>query len=276
MRCAHLADDKAGATALRAASGDLQSLIVKLLRIARTAFAWAFGALATVGCTLPALLISRLPGGDPVVHRMARLWGRLCVWGTGCPVRVEGFDQIDLARRFVVMANHQSALDIPVLMAVLPASWRTVFWAKQSLFRVPVLGWAMRMLGHMPIDRVNRQLAGRVLADTLRRIEDGRSVLVFPEETYGPEGRLLPFQRGGFVFALKTRLPILPVAVLGTRPALPPDARLVAPTTLTVRFGEPIPTAALGVTDRAALTEQTRAAIERLCRDGLSDRGLPV
>ena len=101
-------------------------------------------------------------------------------------------------------------------------------------------------------------------------------MLVFPEETYGPGDRLLPFQRGGFVFALKTRLPILPVAVLGTRPALPPDARLVAPTTLTVRFGEPIPTAALGVSDRAALTEQTRAAIERLCRDGLSGHGLPV
>jgi 1-acyl-sn-glycerol-3-phosphate acyltransferase len=249
---------------------------VKLLRLIRTAFAWAFGAAATVGCTLPALLISRLPGGDPVVHRMARLWGRLCVWGTGCPVRVEGLDRLDLTRRYVVMANHQSALDIPVLMAVLPATWRTVFWAKQSLFRVPVLGWAMRMLGHMPIDRVNRQLAGRMLADTLRRVEDDRSVLVFPEETYGPPGRLLPFQRGGFVFALKTRLDVLPVALLGTRSALPPNARLVTPTTLTVRFGEPIPTSSVSVAERPALTERTRAAIERLCRDGLSGHGLPV
>ncbi len=231
--------------------------------------------MATVGCTLPALLISKLPGGDPVAHRMARLWGRHCVWGTGCPVRVEGLDRLDPSRRFVVMANHQSALDIPVLMSVLPASWRTVFWAKRSLFRVPVLGWAMRMLGHMPIDRVNRQLAGRMLADTLRRVEDGRSVLVFPEETYGPGESLLPFQRGGFVFALKTRLPILPVAVLGTRSALPPNARLVTPTIVAVRFGEPIPTAALGVADRPALTERARAAIERLCREAPPGHNLP-
>jgi 1-acyl-sn-glycerol-3-phosphate acyltransferase len=240
----------------------------KLLRVGRTAFAWAFGALATVGCTLPALLISKLPGGDPVVHRMARLWGRLCVWGTGCPVFVEGLDRLDPSRRYVVMANHQSALDIPVLMAVLPAPWRTVFWAKQSLFRVPVLGWAMRMLGHMPIDRVNRQLAGRMLADTLRRIEDGRSVVVFPEETYGPGERLLSFQRGGFVFAIKTRLEILPVGLLGTRSALAPGSRLVSPTSVTVRFGDPIPTSGVAVAERATLTERTRAAIERLLSPG--------
>jgi 1-acyl-sn-glycerol-3-phosphate acyltransferase len=114
-----------------------------------------------------------------------------------------------------------------------------------------------------------------MLAETLRRIEDGRSVLVFPEETYGPAGRLLPFQRGGFVFALKTRLPVLPVAVLGTRSALPPGSRLVSPTTLTVRFGEPIPTADVSVAERAALTERTRAAIERLCREGPPAHNLP-
>jgi 1-acyl-sn-glycerol-3-phosphate acyltransferase len=237
---------------------------VVILRVVRTAFAWAVGVLATVGCTLPALVISRLPGGDPVAHRMARLWGRLCVWGTGCPVRIEGLARLDPGRRYVVMANHQSALDIPVLMAALPAAWRTVFWAKQSLFRVAVLGWAMRMLGHMPIDRVNRQLAGKTLSDTLRRVEDGRSVLVFPEETYGPPGQLLPFQRGGFVFALKSRLDVLPVAVLGTRDALPPGSRLVVPTPLIVRFGEPIATSELTVGDRPLLAEQTRAAIAQL------------
>jgi 1-acyl-sn-glycerol-3-phosphate acyltransferase len=241
---------------------------VKLLRVLRTAFAWAAGGLATVGCTLPALLIAKFPGGDPVVHRVARLWGRLCVWGTGCPVRVEGLARLDLDRRYVVMANHQSALDIPVLMAVLPAAWRTVFWAKESLFRVPVLGLAMRMLGHMPIDRIKRSLAGRMVAETLRRVEDGRSVLVFPEETYGPEGRLLPFQRGGFVFALKTRLEILPVGLLGTRSALAPESRLISPTTLTIRFGEPIPTAGLAVADRAALTERTRTSIAQLSAKG--------
>jgi len=257
-----------GASVLRAASGDLQWATVRIRAAVRTGWAWLVGTLATVGCTLPALVIARFPGSDLVVHRMARLWGQLCIWGTGCPVRVEGLARLDLDRRYVVMANHQSALDIPVLMAVLPAAWRTVFWAKESLFRIPVLGWAMRMLGHMPIDRVNRSLAGRVIAETLRRVEDGRSVLVFPEETYGPGDRLLPFQRGGFVFALKTGLDVLPVGLLGTRSAAPPDSRLVSPTTVTVRFGEPIPTSSVSVAERAALTERTRAAIAQLSAGG--------
>jgi 1-acyl-sn-glycerol-3-phosphate acyltransferase len=197
-------------------------------------------------------------------QRMARLWGRICVWGSGCPVRVVGLDRIDPEDRFVVMANHQSALDIPLLMAVIPAQWRTVFWAKQSLFRIPVLGWAMRMLGHMPIDRVNRRTAGKMLSDSAARTAEQRSVLVFPEETYSPDGVLLPFQRGGFVLALKTGMAILPVGLHGTRDALAPRRRMIRRTTLTVRFGEPITTQGLGVSSRQQLMDQAREAIDRL------------
>lgn len=239
---------------------------MKAWSVVRTGWAWLVGGLATVGLTLPALAISTLPACQLTVHRIARLWGRLCTWGTGCGIVVEGGEQIDSGSRYVLMANHQSALDIPVLMGVLPAAWRTVFWAKESLFRIPVLGWAMRMLGHMPIDRVNRLSAGDILAETRRRVADGRSVLVFPEETYGAGGEMLPFQRGGFLVAVRTGLPVLPVAITGTRSALPPRSRLISPTTITVRFGDPIPTASLKVSDRQALAEQTRSAIERLRR----------
>jgi 1-acyl-sn-glycerol-3-phosphate acyltransferase len=78
----------------------------------------------------------------------------------------------------------------------------------------------------------------------------------------------LPFQRGGFVFALKTRLEILPVGLRGTRSALAPGSRMISPTTLTVRFGEPIPTSSVSVAERAALTERTRAAIAQLSAGG--------
>jgi len=243
---------------------------------ARTGWAWLVGGLATVGLTLPALAISTIPACRLTAHRMARLWGRVCIWGTGCRLVVEGADRLDARDRYVLMANHQSALDIPVLMAVLPAEWRTVFWAKQSLFRVPVLGWAMRMLGHMPIDRVNRLSAGSMLAETRRRVADGRAVLVFPEETYGPGDQLLPFQRGGFLVAVRTGLPIVPVAVAGTRSALPPRSRLLTPTTLTVRFGTPIATRELTVTDRPALVERTRAEIERLRDQDPAESGAPA
>ena len=241
--------------------------IVQAAAVIRTGWAWLVGAGATVGLTLPGLAISWIPACRLLVHRMARLWGVLCVWGTGCRIEVEGGSRLDPDRRYAVMTNHQSALDIPVLMGVLPAHWRTVFWAKQSLFQIPVLGWAMRMLGHMPIDRINRLSAGGMLKETLDRVQDGRSLLVFPEETYGPGDSMLPFQRGGFVAAIKSGLPVLPVAVLGTRAALPPGARIIRPSTLTVRFGDPISTRNLSISRRSDLTAETRAAIERLLRD---------
>ena len=103
-----------------------------------------------------------------------------------------------------------------------------------------------------------------MLQESTERAAGQRSVLVFPEETYSREPGLLPFQRGGFVLALKTGLPILAVGISGTREALPPGRRLVTPTTLRVRFGDPIPTAALGVSSRQALSDKTRQMIENL------------
>ena len=233
-------------------------------QVLRSAFAWTTGIVATVGFTLLGLFVTVLPGGRNLQHRLAGQWGRVCIWSSGCPVRIEGLERIDLASRFVVMVNHQSALDIPLLIGAMPAEWQTVFWAKESLFRMPVLGWAMRILGHMPIDRVNRRNAGRMLQESSERVAGQRSVLVFPEETYSREPGLLPFQRGGFVLALKTGLPILPVGITGTREALPPGCRLVTPTTLRVRFGDPIPTAGLGVSSRQTLSDRTREMIEEL------------
>jgi 1-acyl-sn-glycerol-3-phosphate acyltransferase len=237
---------------------------MRWLQVLRSAFAWTIGIVATVGYTLLGLLVTAFPGGQLLQHKLAGQWGRVCIWAAGCLVRIEGLGRIDVASRFVVMVNHQSALDIPLLIGVMPAEWQTVFWAKESLFRIPVLGWAMRVLGHMPIDRVNRRTAGRMLQESTDRVAGQRSVLVFPEETYSRQPGLLPFQRGGFVLALKTGLPILPVGVTGTREALPPGRRLVTPTTLRVRFGDPIPTAGLGVSSRQTLSDRTREMIEDL------------
>jgi len=232
----------------------------------RTAVAWTVSSLATVGLTLPGMAIATIPALNIVTFRMARLWGRICIASTGCPVATHGLTNVDVNGRYVVMANHQSALDIPLLMSVLPAEWKTVVWAKKSLFRIPVLGWAMRTLGHMPIDRVDRSTAGETLFRSRRKISNSRSVLVFPEATYAPEGKPLPYKRGGFVLAIKTGLPILPVGVWGTRIALPPNGRLISPTAITVRFGAPIPTADVSVSDRAELTERARTVIDDLAR----------
>jgi 1-acyl-sn-glycerol-3-phosphate acyltransferase len=233
-------------------------------RLIRTGFAWLVGGTATMVMSLVAVACAAVPRWRGASHRVARQWGRFCLWCAGCPVRTDGLDGLDPSGRFVVMANHQSALDIPVLIGVLPARWSTVFWAKKSLFRMPFLGWAMAALGHMPVDRINRLSASGLVVETAERATGAASVLVFPEETYGSDDRLLPFHRGGFVLAIKTGLPILPVGIRGTRSALPPSGRVLSPCPISVRFGAPIPTADVPISDRERLTERTRAAVARL------------
>jgi len=196
--------------------------------------------------------------------RIAHLWGRLCLRLAGVPVKVEGLDHIEAGDRYVIMANHESSLDIVVLLTALPASVELRFLAKKSLFAIPFLGWAMKSAGFIPVDRENRSTAAATLNQTLEEVVHGGSPLVFPEETWTTDGRLLPFARGGFLVSLKSGLPILPVGLEGPRLVLPPNEGVVRPQPVTVRVGEPISTAGLGVSSRSDLIDRTRREIDRL------------
>ena len=196
--------------------------------------------------------------------RVAHVWGRSLLRLAGVPVEVEGLERIDISQRYVIMANHESGLDIPALLTALPPAIELRFLAKKSLFGVPFLGWAMRVMGFIPVDREDRSTATATLARTLAEVRDGCSPLVFPEETWTLDGRLLPFQRGGFLVALKSGLPILPVGLEGPRLVFPPEARTIRQQPVTVRIGVPIPTAGLGVSQRRTLTAAVRSEVDRL------------
>jgi 1-acyl-sn-glycerol-3-phosphate acyltransferase len=234
------------------------------LRLVRSLLIWCLVLPLTVLLGLKAAVLGVIPPLRAAALWVAWLWARLCLWLTGCRLQVSGRSNIDPQRRYIVMANHQSPLDIPVLLAVLPVALRITFWAKKSLFSIPILGWAMRAMGYVPIDRVQRVTAGRMFFESLDLSRQGRSMLVFPEETFSRGGSLLPFQRGGFLFALKTGLPVLPVGIEATRTALPPDSHTIHPTRISVRIGRPIETETLQVSDRADLTQVVRSAIIEL------------
>jgi 1-acyl-sn-glycerol-3-phosphate acyltransferase len=138
------------------------------------------------------------------------------------------------------------------------------FLAKKSLFSWPVFGWAIASMGFIPVDRENRRTAIKSFEEAAARIRAGRSVLIFPEETRTINGNLLPFQRGGFLIALKAGIPIVPVGLHGPRRCLPKHSYFVRPGTITVRFGDAIPTAGYSVTDKSGLMEEVRRAVEGL------------
>jgi 1-acyl-sn-glycerol-3-phosphate acyltransferase len=208
------------------------------------------------------VLVRRLTRSPRPALALARAWARLCLWLTGCRVHVSGLEVLQPGRRVVLMASHRSALDIPALLAALPVEQDVVFWSKQSLFRVPLLGQAMRALDFLAVDREHRLRAAPMLATTLELVRQGRSPLVFPEETYGPGGgELLPLQRGAFLLAIRAGLPIVPVGISGTARALPPETRLVRPTVVEVHLGEPIPVVPGQVSARRRLEAATRTAL---------------
>ena len=147
-------------------------------------------------------------------HACARAWSWLILKTTGVRVRVEGLERITPGRTYVFVSNHQSIYDIPVLFASLPHQLRII--AKSSLARFPVLGWHLKRGGHLFVDRKHPDHAG-ILGRWRALVQDGLSLIIFAEGTRSMDGRVARFKAGSFLLALEAGLPIVPLAVVGTR-----------------------------------------------------------
>lgn len=233
-----------------------------LLNVLATAVFLVLGLVNTILAGLIGSVIGFIPPRGDWTLRGARIWARLVLLGGFIRLRMEGAERVPRATPVVFMSNHESWLDIPALLAAIPVQVR--FLAKKSLFSWPVFGWALSSMGFIPVDRENRRTAIKSFEEAAARIRTGRSVLIFPEETRTVDGNLLPFQRGGFLIALKAGIPIVPVGLQGPRRCMPKHSYLVRPGTITVRFGGAIPTAGHGVTDKSGLMAEVRRAVEEL------------
>ena len=149
------------------------------------------------------------------MHSCGRIWGIVTLWLAGIRLVVEGRENLPQAGQPVIFAgNHQSNFDILSYFAGLPLQFR--WMAKEELFRVPLFGMAMRRSGYVSIDRSDRRKAMKSISVAAERIRTGTSVVIFPEGTRSPDGRLQEFKKGGFLIALKAQVPIVPVAISGS------------------------------------------------------------
>ena len=217
-----------------------------------------FGLLTTVGC-----LIFRNGNTTTVLGSM---WARTILRTAGIRVRYSGLENRDRQLPCIFIANHQSMVDVWVLLPVLPPGIR--FVAKKSLFHIPVLGWAIAAAGFVPIDRSNLNKAMRSLEKAGARIREGNPVLLFPEGTRSRDGRLRPFKKGAFHLALKAQVPIVPVTIQGSFERLRPNSIRITSGEVAVHFDEPVDTSRFSestVTDlRQALQEIIANNLERL------------
>jgi 1-acyl-sn-glycerol-3-phosphate acyltransferase len=190
-------------------------------------------------------------------------WSDDILKAAGTPVLAEGLERIPRGQPLMYASNHSSMFDIWAILATLPGSVR--FVAKQELFRIPLLGGAMRAAGHIPIDRAARKKAFEAYDEAAKTIRTGiSSIVVFPEGTRSRTGELLPFKNAPFGLAIASQVPIVPVYVHHTFEILPKGAWRLRSRPIRLLVGKPIPTAGLQAGDRERLRDEVRAAMVAL------------
>ena len=195
-----------------------------------------------------------------IIHKYARVWGWLIIKICGVQVTLGGSEQIEQGRPYILMANHQGAFDIFALLAYLPVDFKWV--AREEIFRIPIIGWAMKAAGYISIDRQGRKKAIQSIEKAVAKIQEGTSVLVFPEGTRSPDGRIHAFKKGGFTLAVKAGVPIIPISIRGSREVLPRGSLTVSSGRIDIIVGQPIRTDNRGLAARHALMGDVRQAIE--------------
>lgn len=193
---------------------------------------------------------------------IARAWARMLLRISGVNVTVEGLDKIDRGGSYVFASNHLSYMDTPVILANIPVQFR--FLAKEGLFKIPLLGDHLKRAGHIPVPRKNPRGAIKTMSEAGRVIrEHGISLLIFPEGGRST-GELQDFKEGAAYIAIKAGAPVVPIAITGTRAALPRDSLIVKAANVTLRIGDPVETSSLTLHDRARLTATLYDAVSTL------------
>jgi len=208
-------------------------------------------------CMLSALLrIEDRPGSPYDV--LPRAWARALVAIAGVRVTVHNPERAGDGSPHIFLANHVSWYDIPAVGSFLP---RAKFVAKAELFRIPVLGGAMRAVGMVPIERQNRKAAFGAYDEASKRIREGNSVIVFPEGSRGYDYPLRPFKKGPFVLAIDAGAPIVPILIHGTREVIRKGSMMLHPGRVDVHLLEPVSVEGFGYDERDALAELVRSRV---------------
>lgn len=233
-----------------------------MLSILRSLWVW----IAVIGLMLlwlPLLALIRLFDRDEIHYTTGRWFRRLGVTMTKVNpywrLQVTGFQVPRERRAFVVVSNHQSFADIPIISHI---PWEMKWVAKVELFRTPLVGWMMRLAGDIPVERKDARSGARALIRAGRCLERRCPVMFFPEGTRSPDGRVGRFTDGAFHLAIRSQAPVLPVVVEGSFDALPKHSwRFGSPRDIRLHVLEPIDSAGYGPDQAGVLRDRVREEI---------------
>lgn len=217
-----------------------------------------------------AMLGKALGGSDERVRELAKEWARGLRERMGIEIRATGFENVDWSRPYVVMANHQSYLDVLALFSALPETFGVV--AKKELFRVPVFSGVMKALGCIPIDRAKSAASLRTMRGAAERVRLGSTIAVFPEGTRSFGDRIQRMKKGPFYLAQLAQVHTLPVGIRGTHSLMPRKNTGIRPGIIEVHCGAPIEPPPLDdARGRRTLMDRVRGDLGRLAGVPLRD-----
>lgn len=224
----------------------------------RTTIMLAFWILAAPIAAIIGFPAAFITGNIKVLYALF-MWGaRAGIWLAGVRIEVIGLDRFDRSKSYIFMTNHVSNLDPPIEIPVIPQ--QTSIMVKQELFKVPILGQAMRMGELVPVDRANRDAGIEAVRAAKTVVEKGMPMTIYVEGKRSYDGKLLPFKKGPFYLAMECGVPVVPMTIAGTHYVMPKTRYSIKPGKVQVIFHDPIEPKDFG--SRECLMEKVREVIE--------------
>jgi len=221
----------------------------------------------TIVLGIPTIFVSMLSRTGRAPFKIGRLWGWLIMKTNRVKIQVVGLEKIVRQKSYVFISNHASNLDPPAIIVGLKQPLR--FVAKKSLAKIPIFGWAAKLAHMIFIDRTDSAKAVDVINQAVRDLKDGISAFFFAEGTRSIDGMLKSFKKGGVVLALKAKLPIIPITIIGSHALLPKKALRIRPGRIKIIIGDPIDTSPYTEADKDLLVNKVRDVIaDTLQRSG--------
>jgi 1-acyl-sn-glycerol-3-phosphate acyltransferase len=223
--------------------------------ISRTVACVLAGVVATLISVVLVLILAVFDDTSPLIDRVIRGWSRIWLYASGTRLEIEGQQNIEPGRSYVVVANHLSALDIMACFLAVPIPIR--YLAKKELFKIPLFAQGMRAVGIVEVDREARgAVHAQVNEHAKELIAKGRSLIIYAEGTRSRNGELVGFKKGAFTMAIASQLPVLPLTIHGSYEAWPPGQPWIHGGTITCVIDEPIPTDGMTQVDAGDLRDR--------------------
>ena len=230
-----------------------------LFNAIRVAWLCLWAAIATIILGIPVMVAGLLSRTGNLAFSISKLWAYTMLAVSFVRTEIKNKAKIRKGTSYIIISNHQSLYDIIALVTTLGIQYR--WFIKKEVLKIPIFGYALYASRNIFIDRANTARAIESINKGIDRLPKGVSVMVFAEGSRSPDGRIHEFKKGGFVTAVRRKIPILPVTVNGSRRVLPKGSLVVKPGKIQVVIGDPIDTSGYTPATADELIDKTRKAV---------------